>query len=539
MSEKGYLALVLHAHLPFVRHPEYEDFLEEDWYFEAVTETYLPLLDMMTRLVTERVTFRLTMSLTPPLCAMMSDPLLQSRYRRYLYKLIELAEKEVHRTRDLPAFHSSSEMYLRKLKRCRQMYDDWYRGNLLQAFRQLQDQGSLEIVTCAATHGYLPLMNQRQAARAQIRVAVDDYQRHFGRRPRGIWLPECAYNPGDDVLLQEQGIRFFFMEAHGLLYGTPRPRYGVYAPAYCPSGVAAFGRDMESAHQVWSGETGYPGDWRYREFYRDVGYDLDYEYLKPYLHTDGLRRNIGLKYYRITGKVPLHAKDPYNPGEALEVAAQHAGNFMFNRQKQLEHLSGLLEKKPLVVAMYDAELFGHWWYEGPDFLEYLFRKLHYDQKDIRLITPSEYLAENPNNQVIQPEMSSWGDKGYHEVWLNGSNDWVYRHLHKAAELMIELAEQNPSASGLSERALNQAARELYLAQSSDWAFLMTVGTAMSYAQKRTRDHLHRFLTLNDQIRRGQIDEAFLSETERRDTIFPQLDYRIFRNTQQRDPVAVL
>jgi 1,4-alpha-glucan branching enzyme len=539
MSEKGYLALVLHAHLPFVRHPEYDDFLEEDWYFEAVTETYLPLLDVMSRLVTERVNFRLTMSLTPPLCAMMSDPLLQSRYRRYLYKLIELAEKEVYRTQDNPQFHNSAEMYLRKLQRCRQMYDDWFRGNLLSAFRQLQDQGVLEIVTCAATHGYLPLMNNRQAARAQIRVAADDYQRHFGRRPRGIWLPECAYNPGDDVLLQEQGIQFFFMEAHGLLFGKPRPRYGVYAPVYCPSGVAAFGRDMESAHQVWSGDTGYPGDWRYREFYRDVGYDLDYEYVKPYLHSDGVRRNIGLKYYQITGKVPLHAKQPYNPQQAQEVAAQHAGNFMFNRQKQIEHLNGLLQKKPLVVSMYDAELFGHWWYEGPDFLEYLFRKIHFDQKDVRLITPSEYLLENPQNQVLQPEMSSWGDKGYHEVWMNGANDWIYRHLHKAAELMIELAERNMSASGVLERALNQAARELYLAQSSDWAFLMTVGTATSYAQKRTRDHLHRFLSLYEQIRRGNIDESFLAETERRDTIFPHLDYRVFRNTQQRDTVTVL
>ncbi len=539
MNEKGYLSIVLHAHLPFVRHPEYDDFLEEDWFYEAVTETYLPLLDMMSRLATEKVNFRLTMSLTPPLCAMLSDPLLQARYRRYLYKLIELSEKEVERTNNDSAFQASAQMYERKLKRCRQIYDDWYRGNLIQAFRQFQDQGFLEIITCAATHGYLPLMSQRQAARAQIRVAVDDYQRHFGRRPRGIWLPECAYNPGDDILLQEQGIRFFFMESHGVLFGSPRPRYGVYAPVYCPSGVAAFGRDMESAHQVWSGETGYPGDPRYREFYRDVGYDLDYQYMKPYLHSDGVRRNVGLKYHKITGKVPLHSKAPYNPQEAMDLASEHAGNFMFNRQNQLNHLGGLLQKKPLLVSMYDAELFGHWWYEGPDFLEALFRKIHYDQKDIRLITPSEYLTENPNNQVIQPEMSSWGDKGYHEVWLNGNNDWIYRHLHKAAENMIELAEQNSAATGLRARALNQAARELYLAQSSDWAFLMTVGTATTYAQKRTKEHLQRFITLNDQIRRGDINEQYLGELERRDNIFPLLDYRIFRSAQQRDTAAVL
>src|SRR6202012_4156940 len=138
---------------------------------------------------------------------------------------------------------------------------------------------------------------------------------------------------------------------------------------------------------------------------------------------------------------------------------QHAGNFMFNRQKQVEYLSGMLKRKPLIVSMYDAELFGHWWYEGPDFLEFLFRKLHYDQTDLRTITPSEYLQENPDNQLAQPEMSSWGDKGYYEVWLNPSNDWIYRHLHKAAERMIELANQNSGASGVRERALNQAARE--------------------------------------------------------------------------------
>jgi 1,4-alpha-glucan branching enzyme len=322
------------------------------------------------------------------------------------------------------------------------------------------------------------------------------------------------------------------MEAHGLLYGTPRPRYGVYAPVFCPSGVAAFGRDMESAHQVWSGDTGYPGDPRYREFYRDVGYDLDYDYIKPYLHSDGVRRNVGLKYFRITGRVGLNEKQPYNPEEARDVAAQHAGNFLFNRQKQAEHLQSFLKQNPLIVSMYDAELFGHWWYEGPEFLEFLFRKLHYDQKDLRMTTPSEYLAENPNLQVIQPEMSSWGDKGYNEVWLNASNDWIYRHLHKAAELMIDLAEKFPSADGVKERALNQAARELFLAQSSDWAFLMSVGTAIEYAQKRTQDHLGRFLALNDQIRRGAISEKFLAEAERRDTIFPQLDYRVFRASQR-------
>lgn len=524
--EKGYLCLVLHAHLPYIRHPEYDDFLEEDWLFEAITETYVPLLDMFERLMSEGVDFRITMSLTPTLCGMFSDELLQNRYIRHLDKLLELSAKELTRTRDHRMLYNTALMYNRKIKKCQEIFTK-HKKNLLNGFKKVQDAGKLEIITCCATHGYIPLMIHEKAKQAQIKIAVHDYIEKFGRKPKGIWLAECAYTPGADYILKENGLRFFFVDTHGILYGTPRPRYGVFAPVYCPSGVAAFARDMESAHQVWSADIGYPGDPDYREFYRDVGYDLDYDYIHPYLHSDGVRRNIGIKYFKITGVVPLHAKQPYNPDAAKEKAAQHAGNFLFNRQKQVEYLFDLIKKKPLIVSMYDAELFGHWWYEGPDFLEFLFKKIHYDQKTIRMITPSEYLKKHPDNQVLQPCMSSWGDKGYNEYWLSGANDWVYRHLHKAAARMIEIAKVNPNASGLKKRALNQSARELLLAQASDWAFIMTAGTTIPYALKRTKDHIHQFTVLYEQIKKNQIDERFLSDLEKKNNIFPSIDYRAY------------
>lgn len=529
MEEKGYLFLVLHAHLPFIRHPEYPDFLEEDWFFEAMVETYLPLLNVYENLTKEGVDFRITMSLTPPLCAMMSDELLISRFRNYLNQRIELSAKEIERTKNTE-FAEVAQMYRNKFLRYQELFENYYHGNILNGFKKFQDMGKLEIITCCATHGYLPLQVHRESVRAQIKIAVQDYKRHFGRGPRGIWLAECAYNPGDDKFLQEEGIRFFFMESHGVMHSVPRPKYGIYAPVYTPNGVAAFARDMESAQQVWSAQSGYPGDPNYREFYRDLGYDLDYEYIKPYLHSDGVRRNIGMKYHKITGKVSLNQKQPYFPSRAREVAASHAGNFMFNRQKQIEYLADIItDRKPLVVSMYDAELYGHWWYEGIEFLEYLFKKIYYDQKEIKLITPMEYLQKYPVNQVVQPSMSSWGDKGYHDVWLNSGNDWIYRHLIKAAQRMVEMANKFPNAQGFLRRALNQAARELVLMQSSDWAFLMTVGTAKEYSTKRTQDHIQRFIALYEMIMGNRIDEGYVYNLEQKDNIFPNIDYEVYKS----------
>ena len=522
---KGYLCFVLHTHLPYVRHPEFDDFLEEDWLYEAITETYIPLIDVFEGLVKDGVGFRLTMSLTPTLISMLGDGLLQERYLRHIDKLIELANKELQRTRFEPEFNRLAQMYLERFSRCRAIFNH-YNCNLVYAFKRFQDLGNLEIITCAATHSYFPLMEvSRPSIRAQLKTAVAQYEKVFGREARGIWLPECGFNPGDDRLLKEAGLRYFFTDAHGILHGSPRPKYGVFAPVYCKgSQVACFGRDLESSKQVWSSIEGYPGDYDYREFYRDIGFDLDFDYVRPYISSDGIRINTGMKYYRITGNTD--AKLPYLPQAAKEKAAGHAGNFIFNRHRQIEYLYEILQKKPLIVSPYDTELFGHWWFEGVTWLDLLIRKLYFDQDIIRMITPMEYLEENPRNQVITPSMSSWGYKGYSEVWLQGSNDWMYRHLHEGSLRMTELTKMHPEAGGSLRRALNQALRELFLAQSSDWAFILATGTHTSYALKRVKEHLLKFTRLYDDIKADSIDEPWLREVESRDNIFPEIDYRV-------------
>ncbi len=529
---KGYLILILHAHLPYIRHPEHEYFLEENWLYEAITESYMPLIDVFDRLLNDNIDFRITLSLSPTLVEMFNDSFLRERYLRYINNLIELSEKELLRTRGDISFEPLARMYNNRFKRVRFLYEESCKKDLTAAFRRLGETGKVEIITTAATHSYLPVLSiYPQAVRAQIRVAKENHIKNFGKAPAGIWLPECGYYNGADSLLEEAGMRFFFMDTHGILNGMPTPRYGVYKPVSCPSGVIVFGRDIESSKQVWSSIEGYPGDFAYRDFYRDAGFDLPIDYVKPHIHPDGIRTYTGLKYYRITGKT--EDKMPYVRKQALAKAEEHAENFMFSKKRQIEFLYNTVRFKPVITAPYDIELFGHWWFEGPDWLDSLIGMVAGTQDVFRTITPSEYLSENHGLQRIEPSMSSWGYKGYNEVWLNSSNSWIYRHLHMAVEKMIELVNMFPQADGLLKRALNQAAREVLLSQHSDWAFIIKTGAAAEYASKRLSEHIERFNGLYAAIRKGDINEARLLEIENKDKLFPEMDYRVYLDSERR------
>ncbi|MBL8896647.1 MAG: DUF1957 domain-containing protein [Planctomycetes bacterium] len=523
----GKLCIVLHAHLPWVRHPEHVEFLEEDWLFEAISETYVPLLAAFDRMREDGVRFRITMTMTPPLVEMLRDPMLIARYRARLKKLRELAAREVERRTTDPRLERSAAMHLELYEQASRVLDERCHGDLIRGFRDHMEEGSLEIVTCPATHGYLPLMSGDDVRRAQLRAAVKNYTKHFGRRPRGIWLSECAYAPGIDALLEEQGLEFFFVDSHSVLLGDPRPCYGTYAPVRTPAGPAAFARDIETGRQVWSADSGYPGDPDYREFYRDIGFDAPIEDLRGFLHADEARRSLGFKYHRVTGKVPLFQKELYDPEVAKGRARQHAEHFVHNRHHQCKHLLGLLGRVPVVTSMYDAELFGHWWFEGPWFLEQVFRRAHEGLDGIVTRHAAEILDEDRDLQTLHVNPSSWGAEGSSQVWLNGQNAWIYRHVHHAEREMVELAKAHPEARGILRRSLNQAARELLLAQSSDWAFILTTGSVVPYAIRRIREHLHRFRNLRDQIRSGRFLEARLSDWEGRDNVFPEMDYRIY------------
>jgi 1,4-alpha-glucan branching enzyme len=346
------------------------------------------------------------MSVTPTLCAMMEDPLLQERASRHIARSVALAESEVRRTEHDRERNDLARFYLGRFLAVREYFES--RGRrLVPAFRALQDSGFLEIITCAATHGFLPLMAEHpESVRAQIQVACDYHKSCFGRAPAGIWLPECAYFPGVEKYLREADLKWFVLDAHGVMFGKPQPRFAIYSPCYTPEGPAVFARDRDSSRQVWSAEEGYPGDPAYRDFYRDIGYDLGLDYLRPFLGADGQRKFTGLKYHRITGRT--EHKELYHRPWAELAADAHAADFLANRIRQFEPLCAEMPVDPVIVSPFDAELFGHWWFEGPEFLEHFLRKAAYDQGVFTFTTPSAYLAENEILQVVQPCASSWG-----------------------------------------------------------------------------------------------------------------------------------
>jgi len=526
--QKGFLSLILHAHLPFVRHPEYDNFFEEIWLFEAITECYIPLIRTLENLHKDKVNYRLTLSLSPPLISMLSNELLQTRYIAHINKQIQLTEKEIIRTNCNAEYQELAQYYRDFYQVTLDVFTNHYQSNLLNAFKKFHAIGNLELITCAATHAFLPLLNNNEAAvRNQINTGIATFTEHLGFTPLGFWLPECGYYPGLEQHLKSAGINYFFVDTHGIENANEAPLNGVYAPLNCGNNVMAFARDPESSRQVWSSAGGYPGDFDYREFHKDIGFELDLDYIAPYILDGKTRINTGIKYHRVTGGD--RPKEIYQPKQAKHKAHQHAQDFINKCQQQINALSSQLDRPPIIVAPYDAELFGHWWYEGPQWLEEVLRLADNETNSIKTVSCTDYLKQTPQHQFARPSASSWGDQGYSSYWINETNDWIYPLLHKSADDLEKQVHilQGSKISSLQERALNQALRSLLLAQASDWPFIMKTGTTVEYAKKRITEHLARFNYLLDGIKTNALNERTLSALEVLDDIFPDINFRDF------------
>jgi 1,4-alpha-glucan branching enzyme len=516
--------IVLHAHLPFVRHPENPFHLEEMWFFEAVSETYLPILQFLTRLANDGIASPLTISISQPLAAMMDDRLLRERFVAHLQRLVKLGQIEIERTRGTE-FADISQFYLVRFQQQLELFEQ-LRRDVLGAFIEHHRTGRIELITCVGTHGFLPLMLTDESRRAQIRTAVTQFTRRVGTPPRGMWMGECAYWWGVDQMLADVGVAYSFVEDRAILRASHHSNAGVALPVISSTGVLFFSRDPESSHQVWSASEGYPGDPAYRDFYRDLGFDLPVETILPWIHPDGIRIHTGFKYHRVTASQGDH-KEPYLRDVAMLRVRAHAEHFVTARLQQLNELEHRVGPDTIITSPYDAELFGHWWFEGPEFLEQVFRVLAERGESLRVTTPTAWSSQAERSiPIAEPAPSSWGENADYSVWLNEETGWIYPMLRHAEETMVRLAGEADSFPALHQRVLRQAARELMLAQASDWAFIIHNRTAAQYAAQQTRAHLDAFWALVHGLQNLSDADALTSlvcHWELRHPIFPALE----------------
>ncbi len=515
----GQLAIVLHAHLPYVRKNE-KNSLEEDWLFQAILECYIPLLQAIESSKSENpINTKLTISLSPTLLSLLDNKQIQETFPSWIKTRIDFLSELTKKEKNASSFlmNNLNEKYI---------YWQECSGNLIEKFKVLSKSENLDILTCAATHGYLPILRENpETVKGQINTAIRSHENIFGVKPLGIWLPECAYYENLDEILFNSGIRYAILDGHGILNATPRPRYGVYAPICSKKGVAFFGRDSESTLPVWSAKDGFPGDKVYREFHKDLGWELPISKLQKKGITT--RRPLGLKFHKITGeKVPLGEKEFYLENEAIKKTAEHADAYLLARSKQLEKLTLSSSFKPLLVAPFDAELFGHWWYEGPLFIENILKKSN--NYSIKLTNLKEFLIQKPNLQICDPSPSSWGQGGFHNYWINDANAWIVPQITKAGSTFVDLCSKELN-NDLFQRLLKQAARELLLSQSSDWSFILRAGTTTELAKERIERHLFRFWKLVEMIKNhSNVNLKFLKEIEEEDKVFKDVDFNDWR-----------
>ncbi len=475
-------------------------------------ECYLPLLQVLeTSNRKKQEDPKITFSLSPSLLSLLNDPQLKRRFPDWVKTRLKLL-KNSNKT-DIEA----AQFLANKIKT---QLSDWNAcgGDLISRFSKLQQEKVIDILTCAATHGYLPLLRENiECVNAQLATAVKEHYRLLGVRPQGIWLPECAYYEGLDKILLKNGLRYSVLDGHGILHSKPRPRYGIYSPICSRNGVAFFGRDSDSTLPVWSSKKGYPGDPSYREFHRDLGWDIPSELLKAHGIND--KRPLGLKLNRVTGyNTPLNKKKSYEPSIAAKKVKEHAKEYLIGRKIQLKDLIQTINQDPLLVAPFDAELFGHWWFEGPDFLAEVFKQAK--ELDITFTCLNEILKSGSRLQLCDPSPSSWGQGGFHKYWLNESNSWLISEWSKAGKAMIERC-NNGVGKEYEIRVLRQAGRELLLSQSSDWSFILKAGTTTELAKERIHRHLARFWILINSLEFSKsFPESQLIEFEKEDNIFP-------------------
>jgi len=524
----GYFGLVLHGHIPWCKKSGTWP-AGEEWLMEAMNETYIPMLNILRELKEDNIKTAITINITPILAEQLADEYMQQRFSEYMENLISRAKNDINRFENHPKRRRITEFHLRNLEHVLDTFYHNYYRDILGSFKWLQDKGMIELITCGATHGFLPLFDSDSGIFSQIQLAVDIHKKYFQREPKGIWLPECAYRPKEykdgelresiDYWLNNSGIEYFFVDSHGILNAEileQKNEIGLNTNfGYnLETGVSVFGRNKNISRQVWDAKIGYPGNEHYREFHKKD-------------------QESGLHYWRITSKnLGTREKQLYNIKKSEEVVESHATHFVSLIIEELRQFSEKFSTNGIIVSPYDFELYGHWWMEGILWLKKVFEMIQ-NYEDIEMITISDYISKYKDNfSIIRIGESSWGEGGHFQVWKNPEHGWIWPYINGSIKEFENILELNPNPNNWERRILQQIARELLLMEGSDWPFLLYTKQAKEYANMRFHHHHQRFNRLIWQAKDfkdiNRIPSETLEEIESIDNCFQNININYFK-----------
>ncbi|MFX1316220.1 MAG: 1,4-alpha-glucan branching protein domain-containing protein [Promethearchaeota archaeon] len=484
----GYFGLVLHGHIPWCKKSGTWP-AGEEWLFEAMNETYIPFLNILRELKKNDIKTAITMNITPILAEQLADEYMKQKFTEYMENLISRAKNDIKRFENHPTQRRITEFYLRNFEHVLDTFYHNYYRDILGSFKWLQDEGLIELITCGATHGFLPLFEIDSGIFSQIQLAVDTHKKYFNKVPKGFWLPECAYRPKEykdgklrdsiDYWLNNSGIEYFFVDSHGILDAEIlenkndiglNTNFGYNLK----TGISVFGRNEKTSHQVWDAKIGYPGNEYYREFHKK---DHD----------------SGLQYWRITSKeLAKEEKQLYSIKKAEKTIESHAFHFVSLITEELRQFSKKFKTKGIIVSPYDFELYGHWWMEGILWLKRVFELIN-QHTEVEMITIYDYISNYKDDfSIIKMTESSWGEGGHFQVWKNPEHGWIWPYINGSIKEFENVLERNLHPNFWEERILKQIARELLLMEGSDWPFLLYTRQAKEYANQRFHHHHQRF-----------------------------------------------
>lgn len=480
MSKFGSLMFVLNTHMPYVKNKCNTQSMEYDWFLQCMLDCYVPLIGMVEELADEGLNFSITMSFSAPILEMMRDAELPLLFDNFLCsRLGNLHSLMTHSDSNL---QSISEYQQNRLNKCKDLYFNKWNCNIINVLKKLSNCGAVSLITSAISHAYLPLWEPRPlSVQWQIENGINYFESVFQKRPDGFWLPECGYYKGLEYILKKENIRYFFVAHDGLMKGSPIPRYGINLPVICPNGVSVFSKDWFVHNKVWDEYIGYPGEKQYINFYSDI-----VDFISSDHSNNHASKKTNISYLNRAGTI-------YNNNIVYSIIRTHANDFICECTKRFQTLTEHLPEKPIIIGLFDTEHFGHFWHEGVRWLKEVIIGLNQNKNIFNLSTPEEYLKGNPKLQIIQPSPSSWGYQGYNETWLVGDNHYIYPVVLSLIEEIEKLFEDET----IPHYIRNIILRELWEAQTSDWAFLIQKNNFAEYAHKRFTEHCENIITLLD------------------------------------------